>query len=439
MRRSRLKRLGVFNCLVMAVLSSVAYAGGIEGSGVGTRALSMGGAFVALADDWSAPFWNPAGLAFFKGWGVGQGVDMISLRALDADSIANPLPPITRSNVEQGDPFFQLGGEPSRLNATDTTIQAALPSLVGYKAWTSWTFSAGVFSPLGFAFSLEDKTVPGITVASFNGRGYVVAYNISLAHQWQNRWAIGVGGNWLDARLSRSSMKQTPTYIFNSTSDGRGQALQGVIGLLGRFTEKISMGVTYKSPNSIDMDGTAVVTDSRLPLTIPPFGTVANEASAVTTELYNPATYTAGFAFFPVSSLKLTTDWEGTDWRPTRTQATFQQPGIFLQNQDFDANWRFTHRARVGSEYRWAYQAEREAAVRLGYTWDPYAVPDSAVSVTNLVDVSRHVYTLGASWRLGNWEPSVGFAYAAGSRTANGVDYKKVDRLLSVGLEYRTL
>ena len=72
-------------------------------------------------------------------------------------------------------------------------------------------------------------------------------------------------------------------------------------------------------------------------------------------------------------------------------------------------------------------------------SWDPYAVPDSAVSVTNLVDVSRHVYTLGASWRLGNWEPSVGFAYAAGSRTANGVDYKKVDRLLSVGLEYRTL
>jgi len=30
--------------------------------GVGARALGMGGAFVALADDASAPFWNPAGL-----------------------------------------------------------------------------------------------------------------------------------------------------------------------------------------------------------------------------------------------------------------------------------------------------------------------------------------------------------------------------------------
>ncbi|MGH8004782.1 MAG: hypothetical protein ACRECJ_08670, partial [Limisphaerales bacterium] len=39
-------------------------AGGYALSGVGPHANAMGGAYRALANDWSAAFWNPAGLAF---------------------------------------------------------------------------------------------------------------------------------------------------------------------------------------------------------------------------------------------------------------------------------------------------------------------------------------------------------------------------------------
>lgn len=39
--------------------------------GVGARALALGGAFVAVADDYSAPYWNPAALAIFKVASVG--------------------------------------------------------------------------------------------------------------------------------------------------------------------------------------------------------------------------------------------------------------------------------------------------------------------------------------------------------------------------------
>ena len=38
----------------------------LEGIGIGPRALGMGGAFVALADDASSVYWNPAGMAFIK-------------------------------------------------------------------------------------------------------------------------------------------------------------------------------------------------------------------------------------------------------------------------------------------------------------------------------------------------------------------------------------
>jgi len=46
-------------------------AGSFVRFGIGARALGMGGAFVALADDSSAVYWNPAGLAFSQGFTLG--------------------------------------------------------------------------------------------------------------------------------------------------------------------------------------------------------------------------------------------------------------------------------------------------------------------------------------------------------------------------------
>ena len=43
----------------------------IDLTGIGTRAQSMGGNFRSIADDYSAMFWNPAGLAFQDGVRLG--------------------------------------------------------------------------------------------------------------------------------------------------------------------------------------------------------------------------------------------------------------------------------------------------------------------------------------------------------------------------------
>ncbi len=48
--------------LASAVLGEGGYPGGFLRMGIGARPLGMGGAFVALADDGTAAFWNPAGL-----------------------------------------------------------------------------------------------------------------------------------------------------------------------------------------------------------------------------------------------------------------------------------------------------------------------------------------------------------------------------------------
>jgi len=63
-----MKRVAVISLALIMVLSAVAMADGIGAfsafkSGIGARALAMGGAFVAVANDASAMVWNPAGLA----------------------------------------------------------------------------------------------------------------------------------------------------------------------------------------------------------------------------------------------------------------------------------------------------------------------------------------------------------------------------------------
>lgn len=53
--------------LADAPAGATKYAGAFMENGGGARALAMGGAFVAVADDPSAVFWNPAGLATTEG------------------------------------------------------------------------------------------------------------------------------------------------------------------------------------------------------------------------------------------------------------------------------------------------------------------------------------------------------------------------------------
>ena len=48
--------------LALLLMAGGALAGGYALSGVGSKAIGMGGAFRGLADDWSAAYWNPAGL-----------------------------------------------------------------------------------------------------------------------------------------------------------------------------------------------------------------------------------------------------------------------------------------------------------------------------------------------------------------------------------------
>ena len=63
MRKWGVMTAALLPCIAGAQTSVAKYAGEFIALGVGGRALAMGGAFVAVANDVTAGYWNPAGLA----------------------------------------------------------------------------------------------------------------------------------------------------------------------------------------------------------------------------------------------------------------------------------------------------------------------------------------------------------------------------------------
>ena len=72
MRQRKLNTADIIRCVVVLIgwigiailpVSAENYTGDFLTNGVGGRALGLGGAYVSIADDVTATYWNPAGIA----------------------------------------------------------------------------------------------------------------------------------------------------------------------------------------------------------------------------------------------------------------------------------------------------------------------------------------------------------------------------------------
>ena len=112
-----------------------------------------------------------------------------------------------------------------------------------------------------------------------------------------------------------------------------------------------------------------------------------------------------------------------TDWTDQKIKVTYDQPGTALVNTDVDANWRLSHRIRFGGEY----EVAKGWFVRTGYTYDMAAAPAQAISLTNLVDVDKHIVALGGGWRSKkHWAVDLGYQLQYGTRSVAGVNYRVI-------------
>jgi long-chain fatty acid transport protein len=336
---------------ILLCTSQLALAGGFFMSAVGDRARGMGGAFTGLADDWSAVFYNPAGGAFIP-----------ASEMFLSGAVVSP-------RIEYTPDTLVLNGWRANNRAYGTYYNVdktmVMPQFGGYAKLSE---SAGLSLGLGFYTQAMNNMVWNLfqpyyrTGAEFpqdDTRSDLRMWTgqPTLGYRINNRVSLGVG-----LIVTRAVMKSQRVHIvddpgaeFNlppypvgkamidQSVDGSGWGVGYNLGTMVKL-DGWQVGATFQSKVTHQLDGESITNfwsqqvDGRGELTDPLIeqdllsGKKHTAIQDVDFEVTLPPFVSLGFAFFPSSNLRFTTDLTHT-WYS-------EVPGMVVTKND-DVTFKF--------------------------------------------------------------------------------------------------
>jgi long-subunit fatty acid transport protein len=346
----------------------------------GARSAGLGGAFVALADDATAAFANPAGL-----------VQLVKPEiSIEARNWSHSIP-YTASGRVEGEPSglgLDVTSGITRSKATYDTTGLSFLSLV----WPTgdWSFAL-------FRHQYADLEFSGETQGLFGGEECcperwfdqqmhsiqdVVSYGLSAAYRFSDRFSVGLGLTYFDVRMesltkeylwdvdSESGIYGPATflperlalteYLFIDDSDW---TFSG--GFLWNVSDRWRVGGVYRQGFEVGI-GNDIIAGVAIDYGVPP-GTVIIRNRGVPTEF--PDVYGLGFSYRGLEErLTLSFQWD-------RVGYSSIPQSIELDDQTIDDADEF----HFGAEYVF-FESTPVVALRLGAWLDPdhqmYAIVD---------------------------------------------------------------
>jgi long-chain fatty acid transport protein len=353
-----------------AVMTTGLFANGLNLNGFGARATAMGGAFVGLANDYTAVFFNPAGLALLKKGGFGLSGDLLmpgaryTLGPYSMETTGKKYPagllgyfqPIGE-NIVVGVGAYTLSGlgaawDNTGLEATlvaPTPPAAFTPALGAYK-WES--FIGSVTLAPSIAVKLTDMLYLG---ATFN-----INYGFFKTDQWGQYMVI---------------TPPVPPLLVNfgqHTMDVKGWGFGATFGVLVKPAEWISLGATFRTQAKMSLSGKTEIANINL------IG-LENE-SGTTMSVVSPMWLAGGIAVKPIEQLTLTFDAQYTNWSKLDQIAVEFDDPVWAAGLGDEAalllNWKNKTQLRFGAEYDLG-----NLAIRGGYYYDPAPAPDETLNI----------------------------------------------------------
>lgn len=430
------KLLAIFLAVVFLVsLTAHLLAGGYESSGLGGRAVSMGGAYIGASCDWTSVYWNPGGLPDSeREWGLSAYVPYYTV--YDGNSVKNF--DLTNYSLDQADIFMRIyPTEPGRFDKKGFSKIVVNPGLgLVWPLPNDFALAVASYVPVGQMVDWEDDSVKDpVTGAAIDAKYYnmlgLLVNNLSLAKRFNEYFSIGAGINCIYGIQKVDAEKQyivSPgsalNYAFDYEMDMDGWGFEGVVGVKVNPIERLSIGAVYRTGGKVDFSGDAYYSHTT---------TGIRGKSNVSSDFYHPASYGIGLAYNIKPQWLVTLDWAQTDWTRTKTKLDFDSPGAALINLDADSDWKRSNRYKIGTEYilndRWC--------LRGGYFYDERAVPDKGVSITGCNDVTKNHLSLGVGYRVNQWLFDLGYEYSWGKEDIDDVTYKMAMYSLLVGITYR--
>lgn len=394
LRGNARKGLGGLVFLLVAALAAAgpASAAGFSIFEAGSRATAMGGAFVAQADDLSAMFYNPAGVA-------GQ-VKKGELKAMAGVTLIVPKAEL----VEGYDPYPGAGY--SSKMADQFFFPPNVYAAYGLSDCVSLSF--GTWFPFGLATKWDEPDWRGRYLSEYVDLKQFAA---SLQVAWKINDVISIGAG-PEMRFSTVKLQRkiplfnpyTNRVVDAAHADIRADLEMDVTfgaGVKLNPTPELSIGASYHGAVDANFGGDATFyqlstgyadLDAAFASKVP-----VNTAVPVKTTIQSPAQWQFGLAYdfgkVEVSAAGTYTEWSAFDTTVLEFEAVDgkQVPTSVLPHDWVDV-WAY----RFGIKW----QASDTFELMGGYVYDETPEPDGDVGPL-LPDANRNGFSVGFSWKMG--------------------------------------
>ncbi|HEX2955831.1 MAG TPA: hypothetical protein VHO70_03330 [Chitinispirillaceae bacterium] len=225
-------------------------------SGTGARSQGLGNNFTALSNDYSATFWNPAGLAFSPVREIHVGMGLSS--AMSTTELGTVSTDFSKSSLN-----FSSAG----LVRSLPTKQGGISFAFGYSSPYSFEDlqrykGDDIYIGSGYIWTATDTLYPGDMLHYDDSKMYINGrlglFTAACGWQIAERLGIGVSASFIYG--NSSSNKSILSYTANGSmlddgSDIRSQTrYTGIdirIGGMYKITDKLSSGVRFEIPQTI--------------------------------------------------------------------------------------------------------------------------------------------------------------------------------------------
>ncbi len=439
----------VIALLCLVIVTEAGASNGTQIGTVGARSTAMGSCFRGLSDDWSAIYFNPAGLTQLKGkWTIGFSGGYIMPRGnYTAASYPAAWAPFSG--------MYTTEREASPRNFL-------VPSLaIFYNGMEKMTLGISVYAPFGLGTEWDLVKVPdnygNATGISKTKESYsdhqVIVIQPTVAFKFSDKLSFGLGLSYIWGKMDLDMVKlafnpaaaswpalqvglagfgvtlpdltadQYRIMVENNLK-GTGSAYGANFGFLFKATDKLSIGLSGRYFTDLKLSGdnkqtyimpgdptkVAILTgvpDAAFASAADPTGTATKQSligafsgvnisstDDVTADLPLPMTLGGGIAYKFSDKLTLVADASWTNW------ATWDVITVNVEGGDAIAlkqNWVNTIELGAGCEY-WA---SSKMAIRLGFYTTDTPVPDETMNPTLLDPNRRYVVTGGLGYNLG--------------------------------------
>jgi long-chain fatty acid transport protein len=399
--------------LFLLFTASTSFAAGFRLPEAGAKAMGMGFAFTAQADDPSAIYFNPAGLTQLKGQNVMVGVTYVRENGAEFTGTT----PV--DNNVPGPGFTNQKSE------TQKSLNFYIPNAYYTRTTNSGNiaYGVGIFSPFGLGQEYNDRNTSIFRNQITKIDLKTVVVNPTIAFKVNEFLSVGAGIDWMWGQAKLAETPWSPALVpvvpafngnvYNLDLKGDGDAWGYNFGLLLKPTENFRIGANYRSPFTLKIKDGDVNLSNINPAVQAAFGGSSSFSTKAGATVKMPATFALGAAY-TVGRVTVEADADWTFWHSFDSlPITFANPvpgpgGTFLlpPTSTNPKGWEDVVAIRLGAEYR----VTDPLALRVGFVYDPTPVP-AATMGPELPDSTRLNYMAGAGYKVGPWTIDGAFMY----------------------------